>query len=872
MTFDLYDYQAEVVDKLAYTLDQARAGYDNIGAYTAVGLVAPTASGKTVIAAALLERLFDTNPDLCVIWLSDQPSLNAQSKNKIELACPALNHARLLSLADLDQRALEPGKIYFAHNQQFYRGSTSYHAAIIEKDGARSSNDERTFGVWDMVAHTVEDGGSNVLLVVDEAHRGVGNESNTNLEGKTILSTLIHGGPRNVGGDQPPMPVVLGISATIDKFTESMRRAGGSSIRTTVPIAADIAKVRASGLLKDHIDIPAPVEDQEADQTLIAEAVKIFKEVTGRWSTYHAETGAGLVEPVMVVQVKPAISNPDLAIILSTLEKSWAVLKTEAIGHAFDSHTDLAVGSGASKRTIRYIAPEAITDDDRVKVVLFKTALTTGWDCPRAEVMVSLRGSGDPTTIAQLIGRMVRTPLARRIDDGDEELNTVFLSLPYYDDTEVAKVVVALTDDADVKQSLKIFTVPTYPNPNVTKNAFDLLGKISSASRPAPAFKTTTARAIELAGELSKSPFNASADADLETRLTQTLATEYAVHKDAVDEKAHDAMHLDTKDTRFSGQGDAYVKTSETAVRSTALMESDMNKAYKKACAALPGGVGESYFRHITLKQEDLSEMEAQGRVIAMSRMSSVVAAVEKAAADQILGWENAYKTTWSNLANNERKETIQAFWNPVGVTMTDTHVEVPQKISAATQKVEKDDAGVPHLVPLPLVHKHLFSVENTDDFPIKHGSTWEEDVLQKVLADQTGTLKSWYRNPSSGKNALAVQYEQAGEQYLLHPDFLFFYEGENGLVVDIVDPHQHSNADTGPKWRALAGYAAKVGTGEGKDWLRNVRGVIKGNSPTGHEVLRWIDLRDETTVKVLEGANNKADIEAIFADHGYDY
>jgi hypothetical protein len=48
--------------------------------------------------------------------------------------------------------------------------------------------------------------------------------------------------------------------------------------------------------------------------------------------------------------------------------------------------------------------------------VFFTTALTTGWDCPRAEVMMSFRRAVDHTTIAQLVGRMVGTPLARTVE------------------------------------------------------------------------------------------------------------------------------------------------------------------------------------------------------------------------------------------------------------------------------------------------------------------------------------------------------------------------------------------------------------------------------------------------------------------------
>ena len=49
-------------------------------------------------------------------------------------------------------------------------------------------------------------------------------------------------------------------------------------------------------------------------------------------------------------------------------------------------------------------------DDTWVRVLIAKDAISTGWDCPRAEVMVSFRPASDQTYIAQMLGRMVRTP------------------------------------------------------------------------------------------------------------------------------------------------------------------------------------------------------------------------------------------------------------------------------------------------------------------------------------------------------------------------------------------------------------------------------------------------------------------------------
>jgi type III restriction enzyme len=53
---------------------------------------------------------------------------------------------------------------------------------------------------------------------------------------------------------------------------------------------------------------------------------------------------------------------------------------------------------------------------------------------------MSFRTANDSTYIAQLMGRIVRTPLHRRVDT-DEVLNNVHLFLPYFDKTTVDRIV-----------------------------------------------------------------------------------------------------------------------------------------------------------------------------------------------------------------------------------------------------------------------------------------------------------------------------------------------------------------------------------------------------------------------------------------------
>ena len=137
------------------------------------------------------------------------------------------------------------------------------------------------------------------------------------------------------------------------------------------------------------------------------------------WKEACDASGDPLVIPVMVVQVENNVSAGELAQRMKTIADNWAkrvdwsCAPEKAFAHSFTPPADVKTTAG----TLRYIEPNKIDADSFVRDVFFKEALTTGWDCPRAEVMVSLRAASDPTVISQLVGRMVRTPLAKKPDD-----------------------------------------------------------------------------------------------------------------------------------------------------------------------------------------------------------------------------------------------------------------------------------------------------------------------------------------------------------------------------------------------------------------------------------------------------------------------
>ena len=113
-------------------------------------------------------------------------------------------------------------------------------------------------------------------------------------------------------------------------------------------------------------------------------------------------------------------------------------------------------------------------------------------------MLVSFRTRNDSTYVHQLLGRMMRTPLARRIP-GNEVLNSVDCLLPHFDrktSTAIAQMLMkgkTAVDDSDqgegdeeTQKARRVLFDPVRlePNPEVPQEVWDLLERIPSVTIP----------------------------------------------------------------------------------------------------------------------------------------------------------------------------------------------------------------------------------------------------------------------------------------------------------------------------------------------------------------------------------------------------
>lgn len=432
MICELFPFQKQAVNEMRLRIAMALNNYRMLkNLPQVVSLQAPTGSGKTIIMSALIEDIFygseqfTEQPDAIFVWLSDSPQLNEQSKQKIEQKADKIRIDQCVVISDesFDREILEDGHIYFLNTQKLGKaGNLSRHS------------DNRQYTIWETIENTARRKADRLYFIIDEAHRGMqGRQAGT---ATTIMQRFIKGSNEQ---NLSPIPVVIGMSATADRFNALVGQGTSSTLHKVV---ISPAQVRQSGLLKDRIIITYPEDPtKHGDMAVLQAATDEWQDKCKHWYQYTYEQHYQNVNPVFVIQVCAGsgtkVSDTDLDDVIAKIEERMGdSFKENEVVHTFGSTGALMIHG----LNVPHIEPSEIAEDRRIRVVLFKENLSTGWDCPRAETMMSFRRAEDATYIAQLLGRMVRTPLQCHVLV-DDSLNDVRLFLPYFNQDTVQKVI-----------------------------------------------------------------------------------------------------------------------------------------------------------------------------------------------------------------------------------------------------------------------------------------------------------------------------------------------------------------------------------------------------------------------------------------------
>lgn len=837
MRFALKDYQADAASKMLANFAKARKHFHEDHDNTAFSLSATTGAGKTVIAAAVIEALFfgseefdfEPDPTAVILWFTDDPSLNEQTRFKLLDAADQIKHSQLKVVGnDFNQKQLEAGNVYFLNAQKL-----SKNAMLVRGDtpadqepltGYRPMPDERAFTMWETIGNTIDDDRLTLYLILDEAHRGMRRKtSSESAERQTIVRRLVNG-----ANGIPPVPVVWGISATIQRFTEAMTIATGRN--SYAPYVVDPALIQESGLLKDDIVLDFPAEAGNFDTVLLKRGVLKIKSATEQWAAYLSAQGepTDRVVPLLVVQLPNKPSDELLTSAIDTIFDAWPELPRDAIAHVFGEHKPLNVRD----MEIEHIAPERVQDATHVRVLLAKDAVSTGWDCPRAEVLVSFRPAKDQTHITQLLGRMVRSPLARRVE-GNDSLNSVECVLPKFDQetaTAVAEVLVGKREGAEGEGHVdgggrRVLIAPEdfRPNPQLPKTVWNAFDSLTSQTLPRAGARPTR-RLLAFAQELSRDRLKPGARGAAMEELMAVLDGFVARYSKQIEEISDGILRVDGETIV------AKVGGGEHEIKKFIAYADDrvVGAEYRLAARAFTPDLARDFIERIAEPEHGYDGLfDARLLVSALAKVEGVREGLDDEAAVIFKRWSSDFRVAIKDLPDARQSRYAEI------LAMSST----PESFDIRRPAVRQEDTKLDDGSPSPMRRLHLLS--NADgEFPVGSLNELELRVLDAELSRDSAS--GWYRNPARGsEDSVAIAYEDGdGSWRRLCPDFLFFHGGDTNAKVSIVDPHGVHLADALPKLRGLASFAASA---DGALYHR-----IEAITALKDGQLRVLDLTDE--------------------------
>lgn len=825
MKFILKDYQSDAVRDALINLKKANSYWHRDADKTAFSLSAVTGAGKTVMAAAAFEALFhgdddfdfDADPHAVVIWFSDDPSLNEQTRFRLMESSDRINHSDMVVVENTFNRPkFETGKIYFLNTQKLGKNSLLVRghdqAELEQRAGGlfpETRPDLRAYTIWDTIQNTIEDPDSTLYLVLDEAHRGVGKSDN---EKGTIVQRLING-----FGSVPGIPIVWGISATVERFDQAIQNAVN---RIKLPnVVVDVAKVQESGLIKDTILLDIPDEVGDFDTVLVRRSADKLKEYTDLWAKYaEQQQDVDKVVPLMVLQVPNTPEPDDIGRALDTIFERYPELPSNSIAHVFGEHVTQRFGN----REVPYIQPQRVQDSTWVRILIAKDAISSGWDCPRAEVMISFRSANDKTHITQLLGRMIRSPLARRIPN-NEKLNAVDCLLPKFNKKTVNIVVDAMMhgDNSLSAMSGRVLVNPVQmlSNPSVEEAVWSKFEKLPSQTRPQRSAKPAK-RLTALAQELADDGILEWAGNKAHGMIHEALDEFQYKYQNKINEKRESVMTLQGS-TAIVDMG------NKTKTFNQFWEDADMaviNDTYRRAEKLFTADISRTYVESLAKKVADLEEdpdefieaiVEARVTVAGLGLVTEIQSYFDEKADTITTDWLKKY---WPEikLLSDDRKESYRQIVEMSKEPQNLQLVRPVEKLEPTS--IESDGKQFD----IPVWQNHLICNEN-GDYPAALNS-WEVQVLEKETIKKG--FKFWYRNPQQpGQTSLGIAYQEADEYKIMRPDFLFFAEEKGDIVVDIIDPHGVHLADALPKLRGLATFTEIHG-----DSFRRIESVAEAN------------------------------------------
>lgn len=317
-------------------------------------LKSPTGSGKTIILTYFMHQYIQSFSKTVFVWLTPgKGNLEEQSKAKMDKYIHA-SQTKLLS--DVMTSGFEENDSVFINWEK------------LTKKGNNALKDSERTNFLEHIAHALNDG-LRFVIIVDESHQ------NNTIKADEIIQYF---------------------------HTEKIIRCSATpkGVAKAEIIEIPEEEVIAAGLIKKMLvinqDFPQTIETEDQTAFLLERALQKQRELRAAFLQRNTD-----INPLIVIQL------PNKSETLQDGVERY--LETQGLTY---ENGQLAVWLSDQHENLDGIdTPNAATS-----AVIIKQAVATGWDCPRAHILVKLRDNMDETFEIQTIGRIRRMPEAKHYE------------------------------------------------------------------------------------------------------------------------------------------------------------------------------------------------------------------------------------------------------------------------------------------------------------------------------------------------------------------------------------------------------------------------------------------------------------------------
>lgn len=310
---------------------------------------APTGAGKTIILIKYVDDfLKNTAGNTAFVWLCPgKGNLEEQSKARMEEVSPHIDTRNLMYSM---MAGFEPGSVTFINWE------------LVTKRGNTALKDSERSNLFEKIAEAHKDG-TEFVVIIDEEHL------NNTKKADDVINAFA---AKNI----------IRVSATANKVPH----------QEYYEISEE--DVIDAGLITKAIYVNEGVDDSKEIQDDYEYLLDLADEKRKAIAKAYEKEDVN-VRPLVLIQFP--MGQPET---IKAVEKKLA-----GMGYTYDN------GMVNIWMSDEKIVSDDLTDlDGSPSFLLMKQAISTGWDCPRAKILVKLREGGSEDFQIQTIGRIRRMP------------------------------------------------------------------------------------------------------------------------------------------------------------------------------------------------------------------------------------------------------------------------------------------------------------------------------------------------------------------------------------------------------------------------------------------------------------------------------